>query len=536
MNRLKPGAGLAAALLLFAAMRWLPPLAWLAAAPLFAACRDRRTDLRGAARTCVEFALVVALLGHQAWLAATARHYFDFSPAASAAIALALCIGCALPYGLTLGLGLGSAARLPGTILPVVAGGASFVAAESLTRAIVPYYPWIGLAATQSELPTVVQLASVGGQWAVSFVVAGFGCALALVREPADARMARDGAASSTSSTAPRVRAAALAVALAAGTLLFGRARLAGAPAATDAGERACAITAADAGIESGDLDPAVVIARYADVTRRAASARPDAIVWPESALPHDPLAKPELLATLRGLARDGGFVLLAGGPRTAYDAGWAAHHFNSLFRIAADGPVEVYDKREPVPFAERWPRGFGAMPAWLDLDPVVEGTSASEMRFGGCTVGVLLCFEVERPGLAASAAASGADALVVASNDADLPATAIATELAESRLRAVETGLPLLRAANRGASVAIDRYGRATPARDGLVTMIVRGAAEPAPAVRWASRVLALCWLTFAAAVLAARGRRASVPRAREPKAPGPASARAASPDDSPD
>lgn len=492
MNGRKAGAVLAAALLLLAAMRGLPLLAWLAPAPLFAACRDARARLGACAALCATFALAVALLGHEAWLAATARHYFELSPAFSAAVAIALCLGCALPYGATLGIGLGAAARLPGTILPVVAGAASFVAAESLTRAIVPYYPWIGLAATQSDVASVVQLASVGGQWAVSFVVAAFGCALAVARE--------------------RRAALAIATLLAGATVALGQARLAGAPVAGEPGpERTCAITAADAGIESGDLEPSAVLARYAEVTRRAASARPDAIVWPESALPHDPLAKPDQLATLRGLAREGGFVLLAGGPRTAYDAAWNASHFNSVFRITADGPVEVYDKREPVPFAERWPRGFGTLPSWLDLDPVVEGQHAATMRAGGCTLAMLICFEVERPGLAASAAADGADALIVASNDADLPRTAIATELAESRLRAVETGLPLLRAANRGASVAIDRYGRTTTARDGLVTLTVRGAPEPAPAVRWASRVLAVCWLTFAATVLAARARPAS-------------------------
>lgn len=486
MNVRKPGAVLAAALLLLAAMRGHPLLAWLAAAPLFAVCRDRRTSLGGAAALATVFALVVALLGHEAWLADAAQRYFDFSPAAGFAIALALCVGCAVPYGVTLGVGLGSAARLPGTILPVVAGAASWVVAESLTRAIVPYYPWIGLAATQADVASVVQLASLGGQWAISLAVAGFGCALAVALE--------------------RRRAVALALLIAAGTIAFGRARLATAPAAPDAaGARTCTIAAVDAGIESGDLDPGTVLARYADVTRRAAAARPDAIVWPESALPRDPLATPELLAELRDLARDGGVVVLAGGPRGTFDASWQARHYNSLFRIAPDGPVEHYDKREPVPFAERWPRGFGALPAWLALDPVVVGESASSMRLGGCTVGVLICFEVERPGLAASAAASGADALVVASNDAELPSVAIATEVAESRLRAVETGLPLLRAANRGASVAIDRYGRATAASDGITTLVVAGSAKPAPAARWASRVLVLCWLILASTVLAA-------------------------------
>ena len=63
---------------------------------------DPRTSLGGAAALGAVFALVVALLGHEAWLAEAAQRYFDFSPAAGFAIALALCVGCAVPYGVAL--------------------------------------------------------------------------------------------------------------------------------------------------------------------------------------------------------------------------------------------------------------------------------------------------------------------------------------------------------------------------------------------------------------------------------------------------
>jgi apolipoprotein N-acyltransferase len=128
----------------------------------------------------------------------------------------------------------------------------------------------------------------------------------------------------------------------------------------------------------------------------------------------------------------------------------------------------------------------------------------------GACRVGVLICFEAERAGLARELAASGADAIVIASNDAELPPVAIATEAVEARLRAVETGLPVLRAANRGASLAIDRYGRdAGSTVDGLTALLV-GPAEPAPAVHVGPFLLALCWLAAAAAVVTgARSRR---------------------------
>jgi apolipoprotein N-acyltransferase len=116
----------------------------------------------------------------------------------------------------------------------------------------------------------------------------------------------------------------------------------------------------------------------------------------------------------------------------------------------------------------------------------------------------MLICSEVERPALAARYAAHGADVLVAIANDAQLPGRAAASEIAQSRLRAVETGLPLLRAANLGGTLAIDPYGRVDRAVDGVVELAAP-AGRPAPAVRWAGLVEALCALAAGASVIAA-------------------------------
>jgi apolipoprotein N-acyltransferase len=130
-------------------------------------------------------------------------------------------------------------------------------------------------------------------------------------------------------------------------------------------------------------------------------------------------------------------------------------------------------------------------------------------MRVGACRVGLLICFEAERPRLARDLAVRGADVIVVATNDAVLPEAAMATEVAEARLRAVETGLPVLRAANAGPSLAIDRYGRVSdPLGDGVVR-IEAGAARLAPAVRIASPLLVACWAGVGFVVLTAWRRR---------------------------
>ena len=83
----------------------------------------------------------------------------------------------------------------------------------------------------------------------------------------------------------------------------------------------------------------------------------------------------------------------------------------------------------------------------------------------------------------------------------------------AQARLRAVEEGLPLVRAANTGISGIVDAYGRVTAAtRLGTETVLDGGLpaalAQPTLFVRWGNAILAgLLLLSLAAALL---GRRA--------------------------
>jgi apolipoprotein N-acyltransferase len=251
-------------------------------------------------------------------------------------------------------------------------------------------------------------------------------------------------------------------------------------------------------------MPAARVLERYAAASDPAARAEPDAIVWPESALPGDPLLDGELLGRLRGLSEAWDAVLVAGGPRTDWGPDWQERRFNSVFRIAGGEPVVTYDKREPVPFAETWPAWL-PRPHWLAVDEIAPGGRAGWMRAGACEIGVLVCFEAERAALARELARGGADALVVVSNDAELPARAIAAEVAEARLRAVETGLPVLRVANAGATLAIDRYGRDVGRSPDGTALLRVAAPELALGVRWATPFLALCWVTVAVAVITA-------------------------------
>ena len=88
----------------------------------------------------------------------------------------------------------------------------------------------------------------------------------------------------------------------------------------------------------------------YAALTLQAAKAHPDAIVWPETALPTD-LSEPGSGRALGTLARFAKADLLVGG----YDASgvpFASGSYNSVFLFDADGLIAgIYQKVQLVPF-----------------------------------------------------------------------------------------------------------------------------------------------------------------------------------------
>jgi apolipoprotein N-acyltransferase len=139
-------------------------------------------------------------------------------------------------------------------------------------------------------------------------------------------------------------------------------------------------------------------------------------------------------------------------------------------------------------------------------------GTGPLLVDAGACRVGTLVCSDAQLPALARELALAGADAIVVATNDAPLPRRAVASEVAQARLRAVETGVPVLRAANAGESLAIDRYGRTLERRRGVVALTAAAPGHLAPATRWGAPFVALCAaatvLSVAAGLVAPRRR----------------------------
>jgi apolipoprotein N-acyltransferase len=213
------------------------------------------------------------------------------------------------------------------------------------------------------------------------------------------------------------------------------------------------------------------IFRRYLDLTRdgaaRAAAAapgRPLVAIWPETAspflLPADAAARDYAARTLPP-----GGLLLAGSVRAEFTAeGRVSQVFNSLSAVAADGRLlAVYDKAHLVPFGEYMPLG-----GWLPVRVVQGGLDFSagpgpvSLTPGGLPAfSPLICYEVIFPAAVVDPASRPAW-IVNITNDAWFGFSAGPYQhLASARLRAVEEGLPLARAAQTGVSALFDARGR---------------------------------------------------------------------------
>ncbi len=210
--------------------------------------------------------------------------------------------------------------------------------------------------------------------------------------------------------------------------------------------------------------DPQAAMAQFRhhlDLTREGvdrAGGGPVVVVWPETAAGAFLL---DVRADARAAISDaaGGAPALVGSVR--FDADRRPR--NSLFGIVGAGPpAGVYDKWHLVPFGEYQP-GWALLP--IQLVPgggFASGPGPATMRVAGVpAVGPLICYEAIFSGQTVDPT-DRPDWLVNVTNDAWFGnSTGPRQHLAAARLRAVEEGLPLMRAANTGISAAFDAFGR---------------------------------------------------------------------------
>lgn len=192
-------------------------------------------------------------------------------------------------------------------------------------------------------------------------------------------------------------------------------------------------------------------------------------VVWPESAFPFLLTQRPDVLAAI-GSALPLGVQMLAGAVRAEPRGPQDRAFYNAIYALNDRGEItDAYDKVRLVPFGEMLP--FDGIIDQLGLRPLVSapagfepGSGPGVLQGSGGPVGLaLVCYEAIFPGFVrAGVREHEPDYLLNLTNDAWFGTSAGPRQhFFQARLRAVETGLPLVRAANTGISAVIDPYGR---------------------------------------------------------------------------
>lgn len=193
-----------------------------------------------------------------------------------------------------------------------------------------------------------------------------------------------------------------------------------------------------------------------------AETPQPDLIVWPETAVPV--LLDYAGPAIARMLGASGGTPMAVGIQRSE-----GARAYNSLIYLDGTGEITaVYDKHHLVPFGEYFPggdfaarlglRGFAAQQG----DGYSAGPGPVLLDFDGLGRALpLICYEAVFP-QDVSGTVERADFLLQVTNDAWFGQRAGPYQhLAQAQMRAIELGLPMVRAANTGVSAMIDPWGQ---------------------------------------------------------------------------
>tara|TARA_B100000749_G_scaffold3301_1_gene2678 strand:+ start:3392 stop:4909 length:1518 start_codon:yes stop_codon:yes gene_type:complete len=199
----------------------------------------------------------------------------------------------------------------------------------------------------------------------------------------------------------------------------------------------------------------------YLGLTAGISSTAPDMrIFWPEAAIPYVLEDRKAVLDEIGKTLRTGD-MLFAGALGRDADG----HYANSVYLIDASGRVRNrYDKRILVPFGEYVP--FESLLEALRLaryapgrDALAPGAAIPAIPLADGEAGVAICFEATFPGFGSGFTARPAY-IVNPTNDAWFGPAGAPQHLAQARIRALENGLPVLRATQTGISAIIRSDG----------------------------------------------------------------------------
>jgi apolipoprotein N-acyltransferase len=256
----------------------------------------------------------------------------------------------------------------------------------------------------------------------------------------------------------------------------------------------------------------------HLDLSAQSPSGAPDGlagvthVIWPEAAMPFPVLDYADATAAIGNLLPER-TVLIAGAIRIEWSPSEPRRpqrFFNSLFVFGKAGLIALYDKIRLVPFGEFLPLrpllsalGLREIASREGYSSGIEPRPLLEVP-GLSAVVPLICYEAVFPG-AVVQGPQRPTLIVTLTNDGWFGnSTGPRQHLHQARVRAVEEGLPLVRAANNGVSAAFDAYGRSL----GQIDLNVRGTLDvplalplaPPPYARFGDGIFLLGWMAVAA------------------------------------
>jgi apolipoprotein N-acyltransferase len=183
-------------------------------------------------------------------------------------------------------------------------------------------------------------------------------------------------------------------------------------------------------------------------------------VIWPESPMNFTYAANKSFQQLVTKFSLENGTYLLFNSLEPAPNGG----SYNSALLIKGNDSIVQYDKIRLMPFGEYVP-----LPQWLPgaslitglVGEFTPGTEYTLMPVGNYQAGVFICIESAYPWITREMTSRKADLLINISNDGYLGPTAVMRQhLANAVFRAVENGRPLMRVTNTGFTARISPVG----------------------------------------------------------------------------
>jgi apolipoprotein N-acyltransferase len=340
----------------------------------------------------------------------------------------------------------------------------TWVALEMVIARLFSGFPWDLLGVSQYQLIPLIQIATVTGIYGISFIVVWISVSLLMAAVMIVRR--------------PSTRALwSLEVALpfgVVGFLVFHGMRV----VREDSGEPARTLKVA---LVQPSIPQTLIwdsskneerFEQVIELSEAALAAKPDLLIWPESAVPALFRQDEETRNAITGLARRHSTWMIIGaddfsakpGAKTDRDV----QYYNASFLISPDGAVmDTYRKRSLVIFGEYVP-----LERWIPFikyfTPIEGGFTPGdrseqfELDSLGVVTSVLICFEDIFPTLGREGSQPDTDFLVNLTNNGWFGEGAAQWQHgATSVFRAVENRITLVRCSNNGLTCWVDKFGR---------------------------------------------------------------------------